>query len=69
MRLPPMDVLDPERVQDWIVDAETDQSGTIFIDGQANFSTATVLTALDRVKVFGHLVLRNRCAFSLSSRK
>lgn len=50
MRLPPMDVLDPEQVQDWIVDAETDQSGTIFVDAQANFTTATVMTALDRVR-------------------
>ena len=53
LRLPPPDVLDPEQYQDWVVDAETNASGTSFLDRQANFTTATALAALARVRARG----------------
>jgi len=51
-RVPPPDIVDPEEYQSWTVDAKISGTGSIILDEQSNFTTATVLAALDKVRAY-----------------
>jgi squalene cyclase len=49
-RVPPPDVVDPEEYPSWTVDARISGTGSIILDAQSNFTTATILAALAKVR-------------------